>query len=49
MIKETFNEKSFNFNESFSKININLNNNFENRYIKPEKRQSINQLRKKNK
>ena len=41
MIKEKFNEKSFNFNESFSKININLNNNFENRYIKPPKTKDI--------
>lgn len=36
-----FNEKKFDFNSSFSKINIDLNNTFENRYIKPPKTKDI--------
>ncbi len=41
MTKETFNEKSFYFNDSFSKVSININSNFQNRYIKPPKTKDI--------
>lgn len=36
-----FNEKKFDFNEHFSKTNINLNVSFQNRYIKPPKTKDI--------
>lgn len=36
-----FNEKKFDFNDSFSKINISLPKEFESRYIKPPKTKDI--------
>lgn len=39
--KIEFNEKKVEFNDSFSKLSINLNENFDNRYIKPPKTKDI--------